>query len=105
MQDVSRGTGFGGGNQVWNRELFHVEHSAANWEPACSTWNVRGGQFRVFSRCREAPYYQAVRRLFRLSEFLLGGDAAGNGALGWVRASPMCGFSRSRGGREPQSRG
>ncbi len=46
-----------------------------------------------------------VRRLFRLSEFLLGGDAAGNGALGWVRASPMCGFSRSRGGREPQSRG
>jgi hypothetical protein len=45
MQDVSRGMGFGGGNQAWSRELFHVEHSAANWEPACSTWNGLGAVY------------------------------------------------------------
>ncbi len=50
MQDVSRGTGFGGGNQAWSRELFHVEHCAANWEPACSTWNGLGGRLPSNSR-------------------------------------------------------
>jgi hypothetical protein len=45
MQDVSRGMGFGGGNQAWSRELFHVEHSAANWELACSTWNGLGAVY------------------------------------------------------------
>ncbi len=76
----------------WQSALFHVERRGAN-----------GSNYS--SHVRKAILIRTVRRPFRLSEYLLGGDAAGNGALGWIRASPMWGSSRSRGGREPQSRG
>ncbi len=71
----------------------------------CSTWNNASNDCENSDDVENSSIIKSMWQCPDLSLRLQEGTAAESAALEWVRASPRCGSSQSRGGRERLPRG